>query len=187
MGEERIEFKFVFGRGIEISVRWERDSPSCPRSTARMKSSVRSIVVRWSTIVDPVPPLSPVQDILVPIIPRYFPIDRIPPSSSASIAAAPIYAQYAPASIVFASSIDDRAADFSSDRFDSYSTFFTSRSLFLFSLSLVSNTRPSFLLPPPPKTILSNRPTTNKLSDKGGSEGKDGYGVYFSGTTSSRV
>lgn len=40
----------------------KRNSPSCPRSTARMKSSVRSIVVRWSTIVDPVPPLSPIQD-----------------------------------------------------------------------------------------------------------------------------
>ena len=40
----------------------KRNSPSCPRSTARMKNSVRSIVVRWSTIVDPVPPLSPIQD-----------------------------------------------------------------------------------------------------------------------------
>lgn len=44
----------------ELKLR-ERDSPSCPRSTARMKSSVRSIVVRWSTIVDPVPPLSSIQ------------------------------------------------------------------------------------------------------------------------------
>lgn len=137
-----------------------------------MKSSVRSIVVGWPTIVDPVPPLSSIQDNSFPYFSRssystFFFDGRDPRSTQ--------YCVY-----------------FRSNRLRFQETNSYHRAQFFF-LSFPSSLRKPTTNPsttPSLKTIhqVSNRPTiiiTNKLSEEEG-ERKDGYGVYFSGTSVTR-
>lgn len=147
-----------------------------------MKSSVRSIVVRWSTIVDPVPPLSPIQDNSFEF--PYFPGSRSSCSTFLFVLDGhdPRSTQYARVCTppptnraIIARAITPRPKQIRTIERGEFSRFFSLPS------PRLEETPPT----PSPKTILASRIVrliTNKLPQRG-NERRDGYGVYFSGTS----
>lgn len=138
----------------------KRNSPSCPRSTARMKSSVRSIVVRWSTIVDPVPPLSPIQD-------NSFEFPYFPGSRSSCSTFLFVLDGHDPRSTQYArvcNTSTDESSHYSSSHYTSTKTnsHHRARRVFAFLFSSFPSSRRNTTNPfPKNNPRVSNRPTNN--------------------------